>query len=346
MRGVVELPKDLESLGVRLSERLDAVTRRFDAQLVSAMLPVAQLVKHVERYRGKMLRPTLVLLCGVAAERRGATDTTLGEDHTIGAAVCEMVHMATLVHDDVLDEADVRRRGATVNNLYGNEPAVILGDYLFSAAYHLCSQIQDAEVSRQAALIVGGASMGMCAGELLQLHHRENFTLTESEYFQIVEGKTGRLIAASCELGAIISGAGRPEREALRAFGSKLGIAFQIQDDLLDLLGSEASVGKSVHKDLEKGKLTLPVIHHLANAPSATREATLDLLAAASEGRASVASADDLGRALRGTNSLAAASQTARRCVDEAIAEIEVLTESPAKRMLGLMARAAVERSH
>jgi octaprenyl-diphosphate synthase len=354
MRGVVELPKELESLGRLLSERLDQVTRRFDAQLVSSLQPVAQLVKHVERYRGKMLRPSLVLICGTMAHRPSRaiaksldnSPSPLTPDHISAAAVCEMVHMATLVHDDVLDEADVRRRGATVNNLYGNEPAVILGDYLFSAAYHLCSQIEDAQAARHAALIVGECSMAMCAGELLQLHNRGNFALSESEYFQIVEGKTGQLIAASCTLGALISGANREELHALAAFGTKLGVAFQIQDDLLDLVGSEASVGKSVHKDLEKGKLTLPIIHHLAAAAPATKASTLELLERAGTDHASVASVDQLGRALRETDSRAAASSTARRFIDEAIAHLDVFADSPARHMLAIMAQAVTERSH
>lgn len=343
MRGVVELPKELESVGLLLSERLELVSRRFDRQLESDLAPVSRLVRHVERYRGKMLRPTLVLLAGLAT-RRGEPNLT--EDHTIAAAVCEMVHMATLVHDDVLDEADVRRRGATVNNLYGNEPAVILGDYLFSAAYHLCSQIQDAGTARRASLIVGECSMGLCAGELLQLHNRGNFALSEDDYFKIVEGKTGRLIAASCELGAVISGATEGERTALESFGRRLGIAFQIQDDLLDLLGSEASVGKSVHKDLEKGKITLPVIHHLAHATPDVKASTLRLLESAGGGDAPVVSADELGWALRRTDSLVAASAVARRFIDEALADINPLKDSPSKQMLGVMARAVVERSH
>lgn len=344
MRGVVALPQELESLGLLLSERLDLVSRRFDDQLSSSVHAVAQLVRHVERYRGKMLRPTLVLLSGVAVQRGGGEPWS--EDHTIAGAVCEMVHMATLVHDDVLDEADVRRRGATVNNLYGNEPAVILGDYLFSGAFHLCSQIKDAETARQASLVVGAASMGMCSGELLQLHNRGNVALSEAEYFQIVEGKTGKLIAASCELGAIISGASDTERRTLGSFGTKLGVAFQIQDDLLDLLGSEQSVGKSVHKDLEKGKLTLPVIHHLAHAAPDRKAATLRLLESAAAGQGAIDSADELYRALRTTDSLAAASDTARRFVRGAIADIDILSDSPAKRLLEVMANAVVERSH
>ena len=229
--------------------------------------------------------------------------------------------MATLVHDDVLDEAEVRRRGVTVNTLYGNEPAVILGDYLFAAAYHLCSQIEDSALAQRAAQQVGRASMATCAGELMQLHHRKNFALTEAEYFEIVAGKTGELIATSCALGALISRATPQRADALSRFGRTLGIAFQIQDDVLDLVGSEATVGKSIHSDLALGKMTLPVIHHLAQAPGLERAASLALVQAAADGQAGAS--ESLKAAIARTSSIEYASASARNLVREAIACLE-----------------------
>lgn len=262
-----------EALSRAVSLGLERVVERFDAQLLSPLSPVADLCRHVERYRGKMLRPTVALLSGIACSPDADSaepESLLTHELVSVAAVCEMVHMATLVHDDVLDEADTRRRGPTVNSLHGNEPAVILGDYLIAAAYHLCSQLD----SQAAALAIGRACMDVCAGELLQLHHRENFELDEPTYFEIVARKTGELVSVACELGARLApgGCAPGAPDALASFGRNLGIAFQIQDDLLDLTGEERVVGKSVGKDSEKGKLTLPLIHHLRNAcpPPAT----------------------------------------------------------------------------
>ncbi|MBX3380424.1 MAG: polyprenyl synthetase family protein [Phycisphaeraceae bacterium] len=328
--------------GDDLSEIIGAFLNRvggiFDAQLESDLAPVAVLVKHVEAYRGKMLRPTLVGLCGLAVNPR----TELLREHAVIGAVCEMVHMATLVHDDVLDEAETRRKGLTVNRLRGNEPAVILGDLLIAAAYHLCSQLQD----QRASLAVGHASMVMCAGELLQLHHRDDFALDEATYFAIVERKTAALIATACELGAIRSGATEEIASRLANYGRKLGVAFQIQDDVLDLTGEEEVVGKTLGKDLEKGKLTLPLINHLASVTGKERGKSLLLLEEACEGHATSAdAAAALRRSVVETGSLDYARSVALRLVSEAKAEISTIQQSPAKSGLLAAADAVVNRS-
>lgn len=309
----------------------------FDAQLESDLAPVAVLVKHVEAYRGKMLRPTLVGLSGLAAVPRAE----LTREHAVIGAVCEMVHMATLVHDDVLDEAETRRKGLTVNRLRGNEAAVILGDLLIASAYHLCSQLQD----QRAALAVGHASMVMCAGELLQLHHRDDFALDEPTYFEIVERKTAALIATACELGAARSGAPDEVAGRLAKYGRKLGVAFQIQDDVLDLTGEEEIVGKTLGKDLEKGKLTLPLINHLASVSGKERGKSLLLLEEACEGHErSADAAAALRRSVVETGSLDYARSVALRLVSEAKAEIATIAPSPAKAGLLAAADAVVNR--
>jgi octaprenyl-diphosphate synthase len=351
MSALIDLPTNLLPLQRFVVDALVRVEARFDAQLRSDLLPVRRLCQHVERYRGKMLRPMLVVLCGLAArdaggEAEGDDEFAVSDDHLSLAAVCEMIHMATLVHDDVLDEADTRRRGDTVNRLHGNETAVILGDYLLSAAYHLCSGVPG-EAGRQASLLIGRTGMTLCAGELLQLHHRDNFSLDEQTYFEIVERKTGSLIAAACRLGALHSLADSAAASELAArfekYGMKLGVAFQIQDDLLDLTGTQSVVGKSVGKDYELGKLTLPIIHHLASADEARRGQTLALL--------SEHTRDDdhaparLIGALESTGSIVYARAAARELVDEAKALIAPLAGSAAKQMLMVMADAVVDRA-
>jgi octaprenyl-diphosphate synthase len=256
-----------------------------------------------------------------------------------------MVHMATLVHDDVLDEADVRRRGATVNRLYGNEAAVILGDYLIASAYHLCSTIaSDATAGQLASLAVGRASMLTCQGELLQLHHRNDLSLDEATYFEIITRKTADLISCACELGALASGASASTAAAFAAYGKHVGIAFQIQDDVLDLTGSEEIVGKSVQRDASKGKLTLPIIHHLRTATDKARGKSLLLL----ENLGSGGREHHLLReAVELTGSVAFAQQVARDMILKAkLSLTQTVPASPAREMLELMADAVVERKH
>src|SRR5436305_1505132 len=240
----------LATLTECITPQLEAVERLFDRELQSELAGVNVLVKHVSRFRGKMLRPTLLLLWGKACGE-------LTDAHVTVATVVEMVHMATLVHDDVLDEAELRRKGATLNHLRGNEAAVLLGDFLISHSYHLCSSLDSQFASR----LIGRTTNEVCEGELLQIDNRNNLDLDEETYLSIISRKTASLTAACCLLGAKLSGA--DDRTVRRAdqFGRSLGIAFQIQDDILDIVGDVQDVGKTLGIDLEKVKLTLPIIH-------------------------------------------------------------------------------------
>lgn len=315
-----------EGLGIAgLAPLLAEVGRAFERQLASDLPPVNTLCRHVERYRGKMLRPTMVFLSGQAFG-------PVGERHVLAAATCEMIHMATLVHDDVLDEAEVRRKGHTVNHLRGNELAVILGDYLISNAFHLCSRAGDPALN----LRLGEVTNALCAGELVQLSHREDLSLDERTYFEIVRRKTAVLIGACCELGARLSGAPADAVQALYRFGEGLGTAFQIQDDLLDLEGREEVVGKSLGRDLEKGKLTLPVILHLGAASGEVRERTI----AAIRARDGAALLEEL----TASGTLAASRRRAESMVASARAELALVPPGPARDALEAAALAIVHR--
>ena len=240
----------------------------------------------------------------------------------------------------MLDEADVRRKAQTVNRLTGNEAAVILGDYVFSAAFALCSTLGDAETSEA----IGRTGMTLCAGELVQLHHRRNLSLDEATYYELVKGKTASLISISASLGCRHAGGTDQQQARFASFGEKLGVAFQIQDDLLDIAGDQRAVGKNLGRDMAKGKLTLPVIHHLSAATPAVRGRTLLLLEAAGE---SAAEPDTrlLTAALQSTGSIDHARAAARRLVAEAKAELAHLPESGARQVLMSMADSVVDRS-
>ena len=252
---MIEIDARHERFVQPLATALEAVASIFERQLASEFPAVESLCNHVGRYRGKMLRPTLTLLSGLAA-REGDLAALESDDLRRLAAVFEMIHMATLVHDDVLDEADDRRGGATVNRLNDNETAVMLGDYLISNAFHLAASIGDADLTER----IGRVTNTLCEGELIQLHHRDDLGLDLETYLATIRRKTAVLVGACGSLGARVAGGSDVAGEALGIFGERLGIAFQIRDDVFDLDGDAAVVGKSVGRDLAKGKLTLPMI--------------------------------------------------------------------------------------
>ena len=311
-----------------IKPHLQDVERLFHKELASSISCVNLLVKHVSRFRGKMLRPCLVLLAGKACGK-------ISDAHSVIATVVEMVHMATLVHDDVLDEAELRRKGATINHLRGNEAAVLLGDYLISHSYHLCSSLESQYASR----VIGRTTNEVCEGELLQIDNRNNYDLSEETYLQIIKRKTAVLCATCCALGAKFAGADEQRVELMETFGMSLGMAFQIQDDILDLVGEVNTVGKTLGSDIEKGKMTLPMIHFLRNAPT-EHQALLRSLLVSKE-------ADKIERIrnlILPSQSIAYATGRARQLVDRARSCLADLPQSEARRSLDTMAEFVVSR--
>ena len=228
---------------------LASVTERL-AQQVDLFEPeLAASAHHTLTAAGKQLRPTLLGLC---ADATGG----LTPGHVTAAAIIEMVHLATLVHDDVLDEAQLRRGRRTLAGASGNENAVLFGDCLFAHALELAASFPTTEVCRT----VASATKTVCTGEILQNQQRLRFDLPLAEYFRVLEMKTAELFALSCELGAYLNAAPSAERAALRQYGLALGTAYQIYDDCLDVFGTESVAGKSLGTDLAHGKLTLPLL--------------------------------------------------------------------------------------
>ena len=309
--------------------QLDAVERLFHRELHSDLPCVNTLVKHVSRFHGKMLRPLLVLLSGKACGE-------LTDAHVTIATVVEMVHMATLVHDDVLDEAELRRKGATINHLRGNEAAVLLGDYLISHSYHLCSSLDSQYASRA----IGRTTNQVCEGELLQIDNRNHWDLDEETYLRIITLKTASLCATCCALGARLAGASDDEISCLETYGLSLGIAFQIQDDILDVIGDTQTVGKTLGIDVEKGKMTLPMIHFLRSAPAEHRALLRSLLTGNDADKA-----ERVRNLILPSKSITYASDRARHLVDRARSAIAELPDTDARRVLDAMAEFVVARA-
>lgn len=340
MKQVLDIPSELGGVQDWVLAGLVSVTDVIEEALASDVPAVSRLCKEVERFRGKMLRPTLVLVSGAACGI--STEEPAPRDLLKLASVVEMVHMATLVHDDVLDEAEVRRRGQTINAQAGNEAAVLLGDYLIGASFRQCASLDDPEPSR----VIGAVSMELCEGELLQIENRDNLSIDEATYYEILEGKTAALVGACTRLGARAGGGDETIQSAMDRFGRSIGVAFQVQDDLLDLLGSEEVVGKTLGRDLVKGKLTLPLIHHLRTADPEQRQQSLEWLREASEaeGGGSRATTKALIAAMEETDSLDFARTTAESLVDKARHALDVLPDTPAKDVLLLLADAVLTR--
>ena len=312
-----------------IAPQLAEVDRRFREELNSDLACVNTLVKHVSRFRGKMLRPMLVLLSGRAC---GAD---LNDAHVTIATVVEMVHMATLVHDDVLDEAELRRKGATINHLRGNEAAVLLGDYLISHSYHLCSSLDSQLASR----VIARTTNQVCEGELLQIDNRNNLDLDEETYLRIITLKTAVLCATCCLLGGTFAGASEAQVAALDTYGRCLGVAFQIQDDILDIVGDADTVGKTLGIDLEKQKMTLPVIHFLRSAPPEHRKLLRSLIASRESDKI-----ERIRNLILPSHSIDYARDRARQLIDQARTALAQLPDTEARRVLDTMAEFVVTR--
>ncbi len=323
-----QVSTSLSDLYSPIRDELAVVERIFDEEIASDLDFVNGLCDTVRSYRGKMLRPAMLLLVGKATGE-------LSNAHRTLAAVVEMVHMATLVHDDVLDEADERRRKPTIASLAGNSAAVLLGDHLISHAFHLCSGLQSQYASRR----IGAATNTVCEGELLQNHHRGDVGLTEATYFEIIRRKTGALTSASAELGAKYAGAGDSVVRALSHYGMCAGVAFQIIDDVLDIEGDERRVGKTLGLDFSRGNLTLPLIHGLANADGPSKAELQDAIT----GRVAW-NRGQLQSSLEPTRSIAYAREAAERFVSEAIRQLDLVPFSDAKQSLLAMVEFIVAR--
>ncbi len=286
-----------------------------------------ELVSHVLQTRGKMVRPALAFLCARLAGGGGA-------HRDLVAAAVELIHVASLIHDDVIDEADRRRGQATPNARWGNHVAVLLGDYLFSKAFHLLSRVGRDDVASRVAF----ATVRMSQAELLQVKYGNTPHTDESVYFAIVEGKTAQLVSSACAGGALVGGGDGELAERLGTFGLHWGVAFQITDDTLDLTSDPEVLGKPIGSDVRGGKVTLPLIHALRHADEQGRR-RLEKWIRAGE-------LEPLRQALEMSGSFAYALEVARQHAERALRVLETLPGGPERDSLAALTEFVVSRRH
>ncbi len=244
-----------------LRPELERVESRIREQAAAFDPAVEPYVGYILNTSGKRIRPALAFLAG------GATGGVRDVHHKL-AVILELIHVATLVHDDIIDGAEIRRQAPTANAKWGNALSVLLGDCLFSHALMLSTEFEESEIGRKVAI----AAREVCTGEIVQTQRRFDMQLSHDEYFDIIRKKTAALFAAAMELGAQLNGEPREAYEAMRDFGFAIGTAYQIYDDCIDLVGEESEFGKTLRTDLHKGKLTLPILNLLSDATPRQRE--------------------------------------------------------------------------
>lgn len=326
---VAAVPGRTESfLYLPISVELTEAEAIFNKELDTRAPYVRDLMAHLAHYRGKRLRPTLLLLTAKATG-------TMHKEHPILAAVVEMIHTATLVHDDILDSADMRRHVATINARWGNASSVLLGDLLFTHAFHLASKTGSA----LACELIGEATNKVCEGELRQIGEQGNLRLTEADYYSIIAGKTAALTACCCQLGAHYAGASSSVVNAMTRYGHLIGMAFQVADDVLDLIGTEQETGKSLGTDVLQKKLTLPLINLLQQGTNRSQEAH-EILEAPSDSRLA-----RLRTLLLECQSIAYAQREAERMIKEAREILKMLPASECRQILDEMTARIIHRN-
>jgi octaprenyl-diphosphate synthase len=293
-----------------INPHLYTVEERIRAQAKAFDPAVEGYVSYVCGTGGKRLRPALALLSAGATGKITASHVDL-------AVILELVHIATLVHDDIMDGAELRRDQPSANAKWGNAITVLLGDCLFSHALRLSTNFSNSDICRR----IADAAAEVCSGEIIQTQRRFDLKLSTADYYRIIEMKTAALFSAACELGAFISEASPPVIGALKAFGTKLGVAYQIYDDIIDLTGSEDETGKTLGTDLRKGKFTLPVLLMLQSGKDVATIHNLLL-------KEDKVDEELLVAMLGSAGALQAAKGVAFRLIDEAVSQLDGIQDN------------------
>ena len=321
---------DLASIQALAREDMAAVDALIRRRLASDVVLINQVAGYIIGAGGKRLRPMLLLLAAGAFGHRGAAAHQL-------AAVVEFIHTATLLHDDVVDESDLRRGRKTANAVWGNAASVLVGDFLYSRSFQLMVELERVAVMQ----ILADTTNLIAEGEVLQLLHVRNPDIDEAAYLRVIERKTAVLFAAATRLGALLSGADETMQQRLHDYGLNLGYAFQIADDVLDYASDAQTMGKNLGDDLGEGKATLPLIHAIVHSDAPTR-ATL---------RAAIEHGDtgampEVLAAIHATGGLDYSRQRAREYADAAERALDGIEDNDYVAALRGLARYAVSRDH
>jgi heptaprenyl diphosphate synthase len=315
-----------------LLEPIAAELREFETRLAATVAldlgPMSQAMNHIVRAGGKRLRPALVILSAKLGDAE--------PDHIYNTAMgIEFIHTATLVHDDLIDDAETRRGMATIHALLGVNPAIIVGDYYFAKGANLTAAIGMPVID----VIISRAVMTICMGELLQLTSKRNYDQSVDDYYRKIERKTAALLSASCHCGGIVARLDETHALALERFGHHLGMAFQIADDVLDYTASAEQIGKPVGADLRQGTITLPLMYALRDEALGPRLRELLAREPISE-----ADYDEVVALVRDSPAIAQAERHAHEFADRASAELAVFPRSESRAVLEKVCDYVVER--
>jgi octaprenyl-diphosphate synthase len=321
---------DLESIRLLIADDLTAVDRLIERRLHSDVVLVNQIAQYIVTSGGKRLRPLLVLLSARACGYRG-------DQHVHLAAVTEFIHTATLLHDDVVDDSQLRRGRKTANAVFGNEASVLVGDFLYSRAFQMMVDVRNMRVME----VMADTTNIIAEGEVLQLLNCGDPETSEAQYLQVIRAKTARLFETAAQLGPILCESPPEQEHALGRYGLHLGIAYQLIDDALDYDGSSKEIGKNVGDDLAEGKPTLPLIHAMRNGTPA--QSAIIRKAIEHGGR------EHIDAVIDAVESNGAITYTARAAAAEADHALEALTEippSPYRDALESLAEFSVSRTY
>lgn len=313
------------------ADDLDEFQRIFKEKMTSNIRLVDQVATYLVKHKGKQLRPMLVLVSA-----RTIAEPTLNT--YLAAVVVELLHTATLVHDDVVDEAELRRGFPTINKVWKNKIAVLMGDYLLSKSLIIATEIGSLELMN----IISNVAKRLSQGELFQIQKSRKLNIEEDEYFQLIADKTGSLISACCEIAALTVPADETQRQILKDYGEKLGIAFQIKDDLLDYQSRPGILGKPVGNDLKDKKITLPLLYAFKESSPREKRQIIKLLKNGVSNR-DIKQIVQFVEAYDGINR---AREKAVHFKDEAVKLLMQLPETPARQSLIELAEFVVNRDH
>lgn len=317
----------IQALAAEDMAAVDALIRR---RLASDVVLINQVAEYIISAGGKRLRPMLLLLAARALGHQGS------DAHQL-AAVIEFIHTSTLLHDDVVDESDLRRGRQTANAVWGNATSVLVGDFLYSRSFQLMVELQQPQVME----ILADTTNQIAEGEVLQLLHVRNPDTDEAAYLRVIERKTAVLFAAATRLGALLAGADATTQQRLYDYGMQLGYAFQIADDVLDYASDAATMGKNLGDDLAEGKATLPLIRAMQRSDEATR-ARLRAIIEHGEVQALI----EVQAAIAATDALAYSRQRGAEFADKAMAALDGLDDNDATQALRGLAQYTVSRDH